>query len=256
MHCGQEDGLTPPGWQQSGERGLKQRNAYNWYRREIKKIGPVDAVFCMGDMIDGKGEASGGIELITADSFEQCEMAITALREIETDNYHMVEGTAYHSGKKDHMEKAIANELDAEFGRRIFPCYSGVQFDMRHKIGSSSVPWGRHTSCAKEYHEALAWHYRRRNTYPKPNVVLRGHVHYHNGSFGLDEDGKYWLAATCPALQTPGTKYGELCCSGIVDFGFLVFKVQGGKFEFEPRSVVLETMKRNPSGPKTRKAKK
>lgn len=256
MHCGQEDGLTPPHWQQGGERGLKQRNAYNWYKREIKKVGHVDAVFCMGDMIDGKGEASGGIELITANSFEQCEMAITALREIDVDEsdpkdpcIHLVEGTAYHSGKKDHLEKVIATEMGAEFGRRLFPLYGGVQFDMRHKIGSSSVPWGRHTSPAKEYHMALEWHYKQDGAYPKPDVVLRGHVHYHDFAGGLTNSAA-WASMTCPAMQTFGTKYGELCCSAVVDFGFIVFTVKGGQFTWEPHTVVLDSMKRKPSGKK------
>ena len=84
-HCGHIAGLTPPEWHFNSNNKssitLKKRNVFaklqkemwNWYIETIESLKPFDTLFCMGDLIDGRGEASGGTELLTTDCNEQCE---------------------------------------------------------------------------------------------------------------------------------------------------------------------------------------
>ena len=58
---------------------------------------------------------------------------------------------------------------------------------------------------------------------PLADVVLRGHVHYHE--FTGNSQG---LAITCPSLQGWGSKFGQRQCEGIVDTGLLWFDIRPG----------------------------
>jgi hypothetical protein len=79
LHCGHRVGLTPPDWQyrpgvRSKWRKIQQA-CWNWYANEIEEAGPFDVVIVNGDAIDGRGERSGGTELLTTDRHEQVEIA-------------------------------------------------------------------------------------------------------------------------------------------------------------------------------------
>ena len=59
---------------------------------------------------------------------------------------------------------------------------------------------------------------------PRADVLLRGHVHYHQ----YCGDAKR-LGMTLPALQSMGTKYGARQCTGLVHWGMVHFDVGGGE---------------------------
>jgi hypothetical protein len=227
LHCGHMVGLTPPGWWYSEHEAL-QREMWEWYENEMETIGEVDACFVVGDTIDGKGSRSGGVEQLTNDLIAQTDMATACLKIIQTDKYFMVHGTPYHVGPDgEHMERLVARNLGGTISGHEWVSVNGCVFDLKHKVGSSGVSYGRHTAVAKEKLWNTLWNLRKMA--PKANVILRGHVHYY-----LDCGGIGWRAMTLPALQGPGSFYGVEQCSGIVDFGFVVFDVDAdGKFKWE-----------------------
>ena len=237
LHCGNLVGLTPPGWQikshQADQRlsrlASNQRTYWNFYTGQLAKYAPFDVVIVNGDMIDGKGEKSGGTENITSDRNEQVEMAIFAIRKSRTAKTKVVMtyGTPYHTGTSEDFESNIAAALDADISGHQYLRIDGVIFDVKHKVGSSQVPHGRHTAIAREHLWAQLWN--DHSEIPLADVLIRSHVHYYNGAFGDD-----WVGLTTPALQGLGSKYGTRQCSGTVDFGFVVFEINKGRFTWEP----------------------
>ena len=77
-----------------------------------------------------------------------------------------------------------------------------------------------------------------RGKFPKVDVVIRSHVHYH--VFGGDVRH---LCFTTPCLQLPFTQFGGTKCSGDIDWGIIKFHAEEGKFTWEAHIVNLETAK-------------
>lgn len=246
LHCGHKVGLTPPAWWVSSDRviGQVQREFWVWWEQTLAGLGPFDAALVLGDMIDGRGERSGGTELITTDRMEQCQIAAACLRAIPmTENGRMVgvKGTPYHTGDSEDYEDIVAGLLgNMTIGGHEWADAGGVVFDLKHKVGGSQIPHGRHTAIAKERLWNILWS--EREYAPRADIILRGHVHYHNFCGGSD-----WLAMTLPALQGPGSKYGVRQCSGTVDFGFVVFEIDNnGGYTWTPHLLNIQAGKPEP----------
>ena len=250
-HCGARTGLTPPAWQYSadseGQRAkwrAIQGGCWDWYVNTLKSIGPVDAIFANGDLIDGRAERSGGSELLTTDREEQCAIAAFCIRQAQTmvrgknkTSVVMTYGTPYHGGILEDWERFVADEVGAEkIGGHEYPEVNGLVFDMKHKVGSSTIPHGRHTAVARERLWGQLWG--ERGDAPKGQVIIRSHVHYYDFC-----GGPGWLALTTPALQSFGSKYGARQCSGLVDFGMLTFDVDAdGSYSFTPHLAQISEM--------------
>jgi len=224
FHCGQSAGLTPPGYEISplvGPRHQAVRRAtWDFYAAKVNEIKP-DVVIFNGDAIDGKGQSSGGTELLYADRNVQVDMAVDCLNTIPgKPKIVMSYGTAYHTGKEEDFEDQIADRVGAErIGGEDVIDVNGLIINYRHHIGSSSVPHGRHTAIAKEVLWNKLW--AMRGEYPQADVILRSHVHYHIFAGGAD-----WLGMTLPCLQGYGSKYGGRRMSGTIDVGMVHFDVQ------------------------------
>lgn len=216
LHCGHESGLTPPDWQDTKQ----QEEIWKWYSDRVKSLG-ADILFCMGDMMDGKGKRSGGTELIEPTWKGQIDMAAECIRETGCKVIIMVYGTGYHVGDEEDYEGILASQVGAKIKSHAFPVVNGIQFDLKHRIGSSSVPHGRSTAIKKERLWNVLWHMIEGQ--PVSQVFLRGHTHYY------DATGNAWYKAIiCPALQGWGSKYGERQCSGIVNTGLIWFDIRKG----------------------------
>jgi len=227
LHCGHVVGLTPPAWQQNDT----QAELYDFYVRKMKAMRPVNALLVNGDCIDGRGDRSGSVELITTDRLVQCEMAVEAIEVAECKNVGIIKGTPYHTGTKEDFENVIAQNVNAKACKdHAWFNIEGVCFDAKHAISSSSVPYGRHTATAREKIWNDEWS--KHGASPKADVIIRSHVHYHQFCGGPDGAGeKIWLGMTTPALQGQGSRFGSRLCSGTVHFGFVWFDVYDGKLE-------------------------
>lgn len=244
-HCGHGVGLTHPVYQARYAEGSPAKMAkitrptkemYDIYRGWAKEIGRPSIVVNNGDAVDGKGERSGGNEQVTTDRDEQCHMAAMAIEEWKAPQVVMTYGTGYHTGKDDDWEERVAGLVKAEkIGGHEWLDINGLVFDFKHKVGSSQVPHGRHTAPARERLWNILWS--EQEMAPKSRVIIRSHVHY----FGYAGDATA-LCITTPALQGPGSKYGVRQCSGLVDFGILVFEVDPhGDYTWAAKTAVLRS---------------
>jgi len=249
-HGGHITGLTPPPFQfkeygKSKTRKNKwagmQRDMWREFKKMMKRYEPFDIGFHLGDLVEGKGKRSGGVELITSDMSEQADIATGVCDSVRLHaskgfKWYGASGTPYHvSSDGDDWDSIVAERSGfEEFGTHTWVDVNGCIFDLKHKVGSSSVPHGRHTAIAKERLWNQLWGERQ----PQANVVLRGHTHYHAYCGGAD-----WLAMVCPSLQG-WTKYGSAQCSGTVDFGIIVIDVDNkGRYEWTSDTIVIESQK-------------
>lgn len=253
-HCGHVSGLTPPPYQYTEVEGSTtkhnkwaklQRELWNQYINILERYKPFDVGFSMGDLIDGKGAKSGGTELITTDRNTQVDMAVNCLQNISdrgADNFKWigVYGTGYHASGEggEDWENVIAERCEFEkIGSHESVDVNGCIFDLRHHVGSSSIPHGRFSAPAKERLWNVLWN--ERDLRPKANVILRAHVHY--ATF-CGEPG--WVAMTLPALQGMGTKFGARRCSGTVHWGVTIFDVnEDSSFQWEQVIVNINSQK-------------
>lgn len=233
-HCGHQAGLTPPSyWMESikskdskiAKRALILKTMWEFYHK-IATSKKWDYLFSIGDLLDGKGQASGGIEQLTTDYKEQVDMAVEVIKVAKPKVVRMVRGTPYHVGKEDNFEDFVAEAVGAEIKDHMFLDVDGVIFDLKHKIGGSGIPHGRATSLLKSSLWAQLWN--ERGLAPNPDILIRGHVHYH-----LLVKDFYKTRFTMPCMQWD-SRYGKLNCEGTIDLGVIEIQVDKGKYNIIP----------------------
>jgi len=222
-HCGHEVGLTPPNWNpDKATSKMSEYREYLWWQfsEAVKKLKPIDILVANGDLIDGRGERLGGVELIVHDRMDQSEMATDIIQFVGAKKVFITRGTDYHVGYEESWENLVAERLKADrIGDVINLDVNGLMFNFRHHIGGSQTPIGRTTPLAREgvWNELWA----QRKGFPRANVIVRSHVHYHAYA-GIPDQ----IMMTTPGLQGYGTRYGERRLSGLIDFGFVYFDVE------------------------------
>lgn len=223
-HCGHVTGLTPPDYQ-NDDQYMREMGYWDWqkwlwdyYAGLVDALRPIDVLLVIGDMVAGKEKHNRGNELLWADREVQAEMAATAINYVGAHQVFMVRGTPSHTGKGEQWENIVARHVDATIGNQLWVDVNGVVFDLKHKIGSSSTPHGRHTASARArlWNQLQALH----GSQPLGTVLLRGHVHYHQ-----DCGDPYGRAMTMPCLQG-NTRYGEQECEGEVHVGVVFFEIE------------------------------
>lgn len=241
LHCGSRSGLTPPDWQWSRTSGTRERRKYAEMQARIwefsvaklAQLQPIDCLVVNGDSIDGKGERSGGTELLEADRNEQAAMASECIRQAKAKKIVIVRGTPYHVGREDDFESTVAGLCGAsKIGDHEWIECGGVVFDFKHKVGSSSIPHGRNTAPQR----AALWNalWAERGLQPRARIIVRSHVHYHTYS----GDSRR-LVMTTPALQG-WTKFGAKECEGTTDIGLVSFECEGGNFSWQAHLLDLQ----------------
>lgn len=214
---------------------------WGWYAREIAALGPIQIAIVNGDMIDGAGERSGGTEQLTTDRQIQAAIAIRCVEEIGAQRHVFTYGTGYHTGNAEDFEQAVAHHFGAKIGSHEWLEVNGVTFDVKHHLGSSSIPHGRFTSHAKEKLWNDLWN--QNEEQPRGDIYIRSHVHYHSHCGGI-RGPRQWLAMSLPAMQMAHTKYGGRRCNGTVDFGFVHFDIfQDGTWSWQPHIARLASQK-------------
>jgi len=218
LHCGHKTGLTPPDWQQPFSKLYPQQvEMWDWYEAKCKELKP-DIVLMLGDIVDGKDSKSGATEQITASFKEQLEMARYCLIATGTKNIVGVYGTGYHTSENG---EDFEDFLGIKVGGHEFPMIHNIQLDLKHKIGSSSIPHGRFNALAKTKLWNEAWS--NMGGQPSAQLIIRGHVHYYK-----QIRDNYFVGFTCPALCGWGSRYGVRQCEGVVETGLVWFDVYEG----------------------------
>lgn len=241
FHCGHRVGLTPPSWQYSVDSGPQvyrkfakfQRGVWDYYSKTLAELQPIDCLFVVGDCVDGPGLRTGGTELITRDRTEQVEMATACINEAKAKKVYMFYGTSYHTGDQEDWEDLIAKDVGADISGHDWVTVGKTTFDLKHHVGSSTIPHGRYTAIAREALWNLVWARDKRQ--PDADVIVRAHVHYHV----YVGDG-HKIGIILPGLQGYGSKFGVRRCSGVVDIGF-ISGVVGDDGGFSWRSHILNT---------------
>jgi hypothetical protein len=221
-HCGHKVGLTHPDyWDNVHDKfHAIQEEMWDSYTSMVDEYKPYDYLLFNGDAIDGRGERSGGTELITADRKKQAHIAQRAIQYADCENIYMTYGTPYHvSSDGEDWEAILASDLGAKIESHGFYEINGRIIDMKHKIGSSNIPHGRLTALAREIMWNRVWLVDREQQ-PRADILIRSHAHYfeqaeHMGCIGF----------ITPCLQGMGSKYGARQCSGTIDFGILVIDI-------------------------------
>lgn len=245
MHCGHIAGLTPPQWTHGAiddeghplhKLAVISDKLWNWYAAAVAQVGAVDCVIGMGDAIDGKGEKSGGTEIIEPDRLRQADMAIECYRVWQTSHRVFVYGTGYHTGNSEDFEAKVADAFNAKIGSHEWIEANGIVIDCKHHLGSSSVPHGRSTALARDALWNQIWAVE--GLQPAADIYVRAHVHYHQvvSTFSQSK-GRYRTAFTNLPLQYFSTKYGARRCSGLVHYGFTVLTIhKDGRYQLTPYS--------------------
>jgi len=239
LHCGHRIGLTPPDFapRNTSKWHTAQRALWKEYCRMVKEHSPVDVLFVLGDVIDGRGEKSGSTELITTDRTTQCDMAAACIKMWKAKKIVMVFGTAYHTGQKEDWELQVAEAVNAvKIGGQEWARVENVTFDLKHFVSGSGIPHGKGTPLAKEWLWNLVWNIR--GEQPKADIFLRGHQHSYDGTFNDS-----YLAMTLPALQGLGSKFGTRIPPKRVDFGIVYFNVKGDSYTWDRDIVTVKAQR-------------
>ena len=229
LHCGSVVGLTPDDYQ-TGDYAPEQAALWDTYCEMVdsfrNRLGDIDLLIVNGDCHDGKASRWGATDLITTKIHTQIEMAAVAIDYCDAKKIVMTYGTPYHTGAEEDWEAFLADKVGAEIKNHAFIEVDGVNFSVKHKVGSSTIPHGRSTAVKREKLWDTLWSVEK-NQNPISDILIRSHVHY----FDYTGNNNY-LALTTPALQGLGSKFGARMCSGIVDFGIVYFVVDKGEYEW------------------------
>jgi len=235
-HCGHHTGLTSPEFQSNTMPYADFRaETWAWFNNTIELMKPFDFAVYNGDLIDGKQVKGGGLELLTADRFEQVRMAVAIHNKVNPVKSIVIRGSKYHTGKEEDFEDDFADRIGAKVYDKFFGNIAGKVFDIRHKIGRSAIPHGRISPLSRQ----VLWsRLREERTGIKADVIVRSHVHYH---VYIEESGV--IAFTTPAMQGHSA-FGSLECDGEIDYGLIILDIYNDgrilKHTFMP---VLESMK-------------
>lgn len=244
MHSGHRAGLTPPQWQTKPDDSVPQKakwartqaELWNFYKRTVADLAPIDILIVNGDLIDGKGEKSGGTELITSDRGEQAEMAFQAIAMAQAKEVRIVRGTPYHAGATEDFENNVADKLGCKIGDHEWYDINGVVFDVKHHIAFTGVPHTKGTALLRDALWNLIW--AKAEGQPDADIIIRSHVHTYWYCCGMRPDQ---LAMTTPAMQGMGSKFGARQCSRMVDVGMVSFDIERkGKWTWRPHLMSLK----------------
>ncbi len=242
IHAGHKCGGNGGNYEGNDSEVANQRHLHQTYLDMLGEIGSVDVALLNGDAMDGTGKRGNNKEHITKDRFEQIQIAVNVLECIKFKSRPtllMTRGTKYHTGIEEDWEDGLRDVLLAKGWdvklRNIYTklMLGGVKFNMRHKIGGSTIPHGRLTSIMRAKLWNKLWSLEDDEQWDA-DVLIRSHVHYH--VFGGDHKS---LQMITPALQGLGSDYGTRECDGVVHYGMIHFTCEKGKYTWKPYVTIV-----------------
>lgn len=223
LHSGHLYGLTPPQhrYMQSAmkeEIQVFSSDLWNFYSASLKKLSPIDILIVNGDAIDGRGEITGGRELITTDRNTQVDMATECIKEANAKEIYMTFGSAYHTGKTEDWEMAVSKLVDAEVIKdHLSLDINGCIFDVRHYLPGGNNLMNRASGLSRANLANIL--FKMRDTKERANIIIRSHIH----SFNYSGDRSI-LSLTTPALAHRSI-FGTRHCEAPTDIGIVYFDV-------------------------------
>lgn len=234
-HCGHELGLTPKKYWQGEEYPSyqHQKALWEWFDKQLKKVGQCDAIVFNGDLIDGSGKRCGGSEHIFTSELKQVEIATYVVRHVmnrlKCNKVYMTYGTAYHTGESNDFEDVVASNVGATIASQLFLDFNGKIFDIKHHTTGGRGTPGNYGSHGVKKESVVNNIVSQLGHEPKAEVTIRSHIHIYR----CDKDA-HGASISLPALQWAGTKYGARRCFGHVDVGFLIADVTKDCFLDQP----------------------
>ena len=234
LHCGHRFGLTHPDFdarpdcdpgQKAYKRYRLRRHFWTWFITAIEALRPIDVLIVNGDLIDGKGGKSGGIEMLTTDRTEQTDMAAVTIDLINAPRVYITFGTPYHSGVNETWESEVARKIDHcnEIDTQLLINVNDVIFHCKHYVGRSDTPYGKYTALGRE----MTWASLKQHEgiFPRGSLItVRSHCHYLVQIVdGPDQEG-----IVTPALQLC-TIYGGTTKSSIIHTGLVYYDVEDAR---------------------------
>lgn len=228
LHCGHRSGLTPPVWQYCADDDSVhnkfaeiQEKMWDWWQKEVEALKPIETLVVVGDAIDGKGDRSGGTELITSDRRIQVRMAADAIRLVGAEKIYIIKGTPFHTGREEDWEEVLADEVSAvHCGYHEWIDCEGVIFDIKHFVGGSAIPHGGTTALSRAQLWNALWN--DREMQPRSDVLIRAHRHFY-----INHEEAMFRLINLPALQMY-TKFGSAIIERCNDVGFVYFDCERG----------------------------
>jgi len=244
--------LTPPDWfstvykntrgSYNAKRtkwGKYQRELWAWFKKTIEALRPIDILFHTGELIDGPRNKR---ECITTDLQEQAEIAIAINEFVDAKKEFYTYASGYHVedvGKDTNVEDFVAAERgNAVVDSTLLVDVNGYKFDLKHKVGASSVPYGKATPVLKE----MVWNmlYEKAGIMPEVDCVLRGHTH----SSVVVYDPMYNTWGFVGAGTQWGSKFGRENINRLITLGMYNFDItEKGEMSWQPHMVKLEAQK-------------
>jgi hypothetical protein len=225
-HCGHKVGLTHKSWHykppkeaphQIVKQHQQRQELWNWFEKEVKSCDKFDWALHNGDLVEGKGSRSEGVELLTASRDEQAEMAIEVIKTINAKRNDFIYGTPYHTGQGEDFEDRVAKEFSSGIQAEGHFDIEGLIVVAKHYIGNSSSPVSGATAIKSAMVKQLLWS--EIGQQPKANLIIRSHIHR---CISVSEPQRNQAGWVTPALQGLGSRYGARQCDGVpVTFGFL-----------------------------------
>jgi len=235
LQCGSLYGLTPTGHIGTDVKATQQP-LWDWYIRTLKKIGLVDGVVLMGDLIDGPGKRDS-IDHLTTDTNRQKEIAIECLSHIQAKKFFAVYGTPYHVSGSEDWEKAIASHFKAPIKDRLFLDIEGHKFRFRHHAGRSDTLTAQGTPLGREGAQDIFLAQAEESVGAK--YLFHAHTHYY-----YRVENVLQTIVSCPCLQTPMSAYGRKCRATFYDLGLIELRITRLNVNIIPHIMPIRYIKR------------
>uniref|UniRef100_A0A6M3LG50 Calcineurin-like phosphoesterase n=1 Tax=viral metagenome TaxID=1070528 RepID=A0A6M3LG50_9ZZZZ len=233
QHSGHIIGLTPPKWFKTGKKKLAKYEARLWkfYKELLKELPRIDHVIVNGDLVDGKQNKTKGLELITTNVKEQCEIAAQSIIMLGANTVEIIRGTRYHVGQDEDYEDQVLPMLreqgykSRELGIQDHGYFEigGIILDIKHKISNAQLPHTKGTPLGREKLQNLLWY--EHGEIPLAKIIVRSHVHNYCHLSGWNGRVGEWHSITTPALQGLGGSYGVRECSQTIDWGLILIEI-------------------------------
>jgi len=241
MHCGSRGGLTPPqfnSWVEADALSRYRAQIWEWYTSVVKGK-KFDLCIGTGDLIDGQQLKNRGRDTITTDFCEQMDIAEFCLSKINAKKWVFVNGTGYHVG--DDFERIMADKYKAKCYDFVRFSFAGKIFNVRHKVGGTSVPYGKATSITKEMvFDTIMGDVN--NCDKSADIFIRGHTHQPVYVYDPCYD-KHCIIT--PPLQGPSS-FGQKNCTGIIKPGLCIINIDkkgGVSCQFEMVNLLMPAQK-------------